>query len=242
MPYFLIGLALLVLLLLAGGGLLRADPKKLARQLRLFGGWGALGLAALFAVTGRFPLAVPLAFIGAMLLGRSMPFGFPGGFGSFPGSASKTAGQQSRVRTAFFEMSLDHDTGDIGGRVLQGSFAGRELGELGRGELIALWSECHGDDMQSAQLLEAYLDRKEPGWREEAGAAGAERGAGSGGGRRMTVDEAYEILGLSPGASANEIRRAHRTLMKKLHPDQGGSNYLASKINEAKDLLLGGKA
>ncbi|MGI9384704.1 MAG: DnaJ domain-containing protein [Methyloligellaceae bacterium] len=240
MPYFLIGLALLVLLIVAARGFVGADPKKLARQMRLFGGWGALGLAALFAVTGRFPLAVPLAVVGAMMLGRSLPFGFPGGFGSFPGNASKTAGQQSRVRTAFFEMSLDHDTGDIGGHVLQGNFAGRDLGDLGRGELIALWSECSGEDAQSAQLLAAYLDRNQPGWREEVGDAGADQGAG-GGGKRMTVDEAYEILGLAPGASANEIRSAHRTLMKKLHPDQGGSNYLASKINEAKDLLLGGK-
>lgn len=239
MPYFLIGLAVLVLLFVAARGFMSADPKKLARQLRLIGGWGAIGLAALFAVTGRFPLAVPLALVGTMLLGRGLSFGIPGGF---PGNASKTAGQQSRVRTAFFEMSLDHDTGDIGGQVLKGNFAGRELGELGRGELIALWSECRDEDAQSAHLLEAYLDRTQPGWRDETGDARAGQGAGgAGGGKRMTVDEAYEILGLAPGASPDEIRHAHRTLMKKLHPDQGGSNYLASKINEAKDLLLGGK-
>ncbi len=233
MPYFLIGLALLVLLLFAAHRLISADPRKLARQIRLFGGYGALGLAALFAVTGRFPLAVPLAMIGAMLLARGLSFGLPGGFG--PGNANKSAGQQSRVRTAFFEMTLDHDTGEIGGQVLQGQFAGRDLAGLGRAELIALWSECRDEDAQSAQLLAAFLDRNEPGWRETASGAGA-----GGGDRPMTVEEAYEVLGLAPGASESDIRRAHRVLMKKLHPDHGGSNYLAAKINEAKDLLLGG--
>lgn len=236
MQYLLIGLALLLLLLLAGRKLVDADPKKLARTIRLVGGYGALGLALVFAVTGRFPLAIPLGFVAAMLLGRSLPFGFPGGFGPFPGNADKSAGQQSRVRTAFFEMTLDHDTGDIGGRVLKGQFAGRDLADLGSAELTALWSECHDQDAQSAQLLAAYLDRNAPGWRETASGGGPGTGAGGG---PMTVEEAYDVLGLAPGASESDIRRAHRELMKKLHPDQGGSNYLAAKLNEAKDLLLG---
>ena len=133
-------------------------------------------------------------------------------------------------------MELDLDSGSMRGRVLKGMFAGRELDEMAPAELALLWQDCRFEDPQSAQLIEAYLDRIHPSWREDMARAESEVGAGG----IMSAQEAYEILGVAPGASPDEIRQAHRELMKKMHPDRGGSSYLARKINEAKDLLLGG--
>jgi DnaJ-domain-containing protein 1 len=135
-------------------------------------------------------------------------------------------------------MVLDHDSGDMSGEILEGTFAGRELAQLDEAELIALWRECRATDGQSAAVLEAYLDRTiGEAWREAAGAASG--GEGGGGPESMDRQDAYEILGLEPGASDSDIRDAHRRLMQKVHPDHGGSNYLASKIKRAKELLLG---
>jgi len=138
-------------------------------------------------------------------------------------------------------MSLDHDSGQMDGTIIKGSRAGETLSALDVETLIGLAVRYRQSDPQSAQLLEAYLDRREPDWRQRPQAETA--GAGGSGHRDevsgvMSVDEAYEVLGLKPGADADEVRRAHRTLMKKLHPDQGGSTYLAAKINQAKDVLL----
>jgi DnaJ family protein C protein 19 len=55
----------------------------------------------------------------------------------------------------------------------------------------------------------------------------------------MSREEAYEVLGLHPGASETDIREAHRRLMRGAHPDAGGSDWLAARINQARDILLG---
>jgi len=227
MPAFLLGVVALFLLLFAGSAFVKADPKQVARVLRWIGGVGALLLAGFLLFRGVIAVAIPLGAFGLSLLGWTSIW--PAAFGS---RTQRSAGQASRVRTPFLEMELDHDTGRMNGHVLAGKFQGASLDALDRAALIKLLSEIDDD---SRDLLAAYLDRREPGWRECAqGDAGA-RPADSG---KMTETEAYQILGLQPGASPEEISRAHRSLIKKLHPDQGGTTYLAARINEAKDVLL----
>jgi hypothetical protein len=132
-------------------------------------------------------------------------------------------------------MTLDHDTGGLTGQIAAGPNAGHWLDEFDLPQLAAM---IPGFDAESVALLESYLDRRFPAWRQNAqgNAAGRQGGAATSG--KMTDEEAYQILGLQPGAGRDEIGRAHRALMKKLHPDQGGSTYLAARVNEAKDTLL----
>jgi hypothetical protein len=144
-------------------------------------------------------------------------------------------GQSSDVETAWLRMSLDHDSGAMDGTVLQGAWKGRRLSELSVESLLDLLGECRVSDPDSAQILEAYLERARPDWREKAGAPTQEAAPSA----AMSREEAYRILGLEPGADDAAIREAHRRLMMKLHPDLGGSSYLAAKINQAKDLLIG---
>jgi hypothetical protein len=229
MPLILLGLVALVIVLWALHAIAKANPGDLARVLKPTGGLAALGAAVFLGVRGQLALALPLGFFGLSLLGW-LPFG-PAGFGA---RTQKTTGQVSRVRTAFVEMELDHDTGAMHGRILAGPHEGVMLDALDVPVLIASLPKI---DEESRALLAAYLDRREPGWREHAeGDPNLGRSAPPGG--KMTDEEAYQILGVQPGASAEEIGRAHRTLMKKLHPDQGGSTYLAARVNEAKDVLL----
>lgn len=214
-----------------------ANPAALARGIKIAGGIVLLAAAAFIGLKGELAVAIPLGVFGAGLLGWS-PFGAGGRFpnigGMFGGSA-KRAGQTSRVRSHFLEMTLDHDSGALNGQIIAGPDAGHALNEFDLPQLAAMMARF---DAESGALLEGYLDRRFPAWRQDAqsNAAAGERRATSSG--KMTDEEAYQILGLQPGASAADIGQAHRALMKKLHPDQGGSTYLAARVNEAKDTLL----
>jgi DnaJ domain len=240
MPAFLAGLAALLLLILGSRLLASANPQKLALGMRMAGGVAVLLVAAFLLVRGALPLAIPLALFGFALLGLPLGSWF-GSSGPF-GSSRKSPGQKSEVRTDALEMELDHDSGRMEGRCLKGQFAGRTLSSLSDGELLLLLAELRGADAQGAALIEAYLDRRAQGWREQGADDAAKEQAKPRRARiRMAPDEAYAVLGLRKGASEEEVRAAHRKLMMKLHPDQGGSTYLAARINEAKDVLLGRK-
>jgi len=233
MQWILIGLLLLVGAVYAMRQLATTNVADLARSIRRVGGAGAIGVGAILGLTGRGAIGLPLAAFGLMLLLRSFSFGGRG----FGGGRPKSAGQRSRVRAARVEMTLDHDSGEMDGVVIGGPQDGRRLGEMSDAELGALWDEFQSQDPKSAQLLAAYLDRTRTEWREQHQTAGSQQRAGMGG-SDLSRDEAYEILGLEPGASAAQIHAAHRALMKKLHPDRGGSTYLAAKVNQAKEILL----
>ena len=228
MPAVLLGIALLFLLIWGLYGFTRIDSKVLTPILKKAGGILALAGAAFLTVRGQVALGVPLGFAGLSLLGW-MP-----GAASFGQRTTKSTGQVSRVSSDFVEMELDHDSGAMRGRILKGRMEGVTLDALDVPALMSLLPEF---DEESRALLMAYLDRRDPAWREHAqGDTAAGQGRAWDG--KMTEEQAYQVLGLPPGASADAVAQAHRTLMKKLHPDQGGSTYLAAQINAAKDVLL----
>jgi DnaJ domain len=228
----LLGVAVLVLLIWAAKSFAKADPKQAALLVRKLGGYATLLFAAFLLIRGEIGPAMTVGVLGLGLLGWVALW--PAGF--FGPRLQTAAGQVSRVRTAFVEMELDHGSGRMRGRILAGPHQGAALDSLDVTTLIGLLS---GVDADSRDLLAAYLDRRQPGWREYAQAdAAAGRGRASARSGKMTEEEAYQILGLQPGASTQDVTRAHRSLIKKLHPDQGGSTYLAARVNEAKDVLL----
>ena len=206
----------------------RLRPAARGQLLRWGVGGGAALLTLVLAVARRIDLA---AFTGAaafqvLRYGRLGPFNIGG---------DRLSGDNiSKVRSPFFAMELDHDTGAVSGRIIAGQFKGADLIDLGEMETRALIEEITGD-ADSVSLLESWLDANRAGWREYfEETAQAEPGAAP-----IDADaEAYAVLGLKPGATADEIRAAHRELMKGVHPDHGGSSYLAAKINEARDRLL----
>jgi len=232
MAYLVLGLIALALGLMAMRSFAQANPANVARRLRIGGGAVSLVAAGLLMLRGIEVLAIPLGMFGSWLIwGRTLPPWLGGG-----GSARRSPGQTSRIETDHLEMELDHDTGEMHGRVLKGMFAGRDIDTLSPTDLGLLWQDCRHTDLRSAQLVEAYLDRIHPTWREDMARGESDMSRGPDG--RMTEEEALEILGLKPGADEEDIRRAHRELMLRLHPDRGGSTYLAAKINEAKDVAL----
>ncbi len=200
-------------------------------------------MMVLMALTGRLHVLFALLAFLYPLLRRLLPSLLSGGVaGAARGDAKANPGNQSHVSSEILEMSLDHDSGVMSGKILKGPMAGRELADLGESEFLELLRYCREQDEDSSRLLETYLDRRfGDSWRadDKAGADGGKSGEGANAGGPLTESEALDILGLEPGASREEIIQAHRRMMQKVHPDRGGSNYLAARINEAKECLLG---
>lgn len=231
MSFLMSGLAVLTALVLLGWLYVSVPPRSLIRGLRIAVGVGLMVVGGVMMLAGRWGLGLgAIAFgLSALATGRLGPIDLGGG--------ARSPGSTSRVRTRMVEMELDHDTGAMEGRVLSGPFSGRSLGDLDDGEVLDLFRSA-GADGESAALLAAYLDRRMPGWRDDVEEDTATGTGGAPDTGAMTEEQANEILGLSPGAGRGEIRAAHRRLMKRVHPDKGGSDFLAAKINEAKDRLL----
>lgn len=245
---FIAGFGLLFTLVLMIRWFSNAEPKEVLRVLK----WAAFGILTvaflLLLVTGRlgWALAALAALLpwGARLL-RLLMFGhmarraFSGlGGNPFRGMGTEGGGGASTVSSRYVEMTLDHANGRMDGRVLDGPLAGRRLSALSEVEALDLWRQAR-DDADSQRLLEAWLDRAYPEWRDRGrdSEPGEGRKASSSG--TMTRDEALDVLGLDSGATADDIRAAYRRLMARAHPDQGGSTWMAAKLNEARAVLLG---
>jgi hypothetical protein len=232
---FVLALVVLAVGALGIAWLLRANPSSLARGMRmglLVLGAVAAGAMLIFGI--RFlPSLLPelLGLAGLVITGliaRALRNRPPGGFSS-PGT-----GRRTEVRTAFLQAWIDHGTGDVGGTVLTGRFAGRTLDRLSDSELLDLHEECR-NDADSLRVMEAYLDRRlNVDWRT------AREPPPRGPRTDMTRAEALAVLGLAEGASEEEIKAAHRRLIRRTHPDAGGTADLAARINRAKDVLVGG--
>ncbi len=233
-----IGLLVLLAVMIIGRWFSAAPPAAIVRTVRWTGGGLLLGLVLLLALSGRLGWALAAVAGLSPWLMRAIHLHtvfrtLQGRFGAAAGVRA-AAGGGSRIETRFLRMVLDHDSGLLSGHVLAGPSAGRSLSQLSFVEAMELYHFCAADP-QSVQLLEAWLDRTWTDWRKTA----APHQEADGGGQ-MTRQEAWDILGLAPDATPAMIKEAHRRLMIRLHPDHGGSNYLAAKINQAKDLLLRG--
>lgn len=237
MGELLLGAVALIAILFLVRAFVGADPKALVKALR-YAGAALLALLAIYLfVTDRFApgMFIASAAWGLFTRGHIWPGGWPSYH--FPGRSRSTPGQSTSVRTSWLEMELDHDTGDMRGTILKGNLAGRRLDQLGKDKLVAFYQTVAQDDAETARLLEAYLDRTFGDWRPSAAEDEPKPGRATTG---MSRAEALKVLGLEEGASADDIRAAHRRLMLQNHPDKGGTDYIAAKINEAKDVLLPG--
>lgn len=245
MTAFLSGVVILGLALLFLRFLISAQPATIVRLVKAVLGL-ALGLFGLMlSVRGVFFFGGPVGIYGLLLLARALGWeGMPGlrlpglslDGGPRPGASG---GAASGVRTRFLDMTLDHHSGAMEGLIREGAFRGRQLSELSMQEAVTLLREVRIEDPESVRLVEAWLDREHPDWRDEAGGDdGGENGPAGSSHGPMTRAEALRILELEGNPEPDEVREAYKRQMKKHHPDQGGTDEDAARLNAARDLLL----
>jgi hypothetical protein len=228
--YFALGFLALVGALYGLRWLTQVDAAVLARFIK----YGAVAVAGilviLLALTGRiwllFLLGAPAVALWRQWQRRKLADSIN----------APRQGRFSGIETGYLSVTLDHDSGTVDGRIKAGKFKDRRLADLTRPDLLELLEELRGSDSEGVPVLEAYLDRLHAGWREASSNEKPRGGSAANG--TMTREQAFEVLGLAPGASIDDIREAHRRLMMKVHPDHGGSSYLAARLNEARDRLL----
>lgn len=221
----------IILMLFAGIGLFWLILNNPARKSAAFlVGAGPLILIAfggLLTLFRRGMIGMPLIFIGLSWWRRNRA----------TRPVTSSGERKSTVRSASLEMELDHDTGEIEGTVLTGRMKGARLSSLNEQEVLSLYQEfC--SDADSVSLLESFLDRYHPNWRENVDHNSFGKQNSTSGFKGMSREEARQILGVEPGASQQEIHQAWRRLIKGVHPDHGGSAFLTAKINAARDALL----
>lgn len=236
MAYLLLGVFILFGVILMLRAYASASPASLNRAVRRT----AIGSAVLGAVLLllRAPLGFTFVGIGAIL---PLTLRWRALWPDFGAPINQPRGKSSRIDTKYLRMALDHDTGALDGLVLAGCHRDQLLSKLTLEQLLEVRADCLGDDPEGVPLVEAYLDRIHgASWREESS---GQQSSGNTSSRHasttMTREEAFDVLGLRPTASDSEIRETHHRLIMKLHPDHGGSDYLAAKINQARDVLLG---
>ena len=219
----------------------RKNPAGFTKRFLYWGVIALLGGLLLLVATGRLhwlsALLAGLVAIAGRLISLMRYLPIINSIKSALGLNAAGADGFSRLQSRYFKMELNQQSGEIDGVVLEGEFQGRRLSELTRDALFRLLLECREQDRESAMLLAAYLARyyrSDQRFREES-FAGQQGPVGS---ETMTRGQALDILGLTEPVEEKEVIQAHRRLIQKFHPDRGGSNYLAAKINAAKDFLL----
>tara|TARA_B100000686_G_scaffold348265_1_gene438852 strand:+ start:549 stop:1247 length:699 start_codon:yes stop_codon:yes gene_type:complete len=229
MPYFLLGFTVLAGILLIFLGLRKKHPQNYKKILAIIINIVAVGLILFLAFSGR------LGWLGWLLLALPAILQWRSILRTMKNARGPSPGKRSKIETEHLRMDLEHDSGVLSGTVLKGKFKGKTLAELDMGGLLELFREFRITDPESAKILETYLDKLHgAAWRETFNTGDSQPSPTNG----MSTDEAFEILGLPVGSTADEIREAHRKLLKANHPDKGGSTWVASQINRAKDKLI----